>query len=212
MTQAEDFDPFSSAARDLLSRGEKGEPRSASVASFAPPAGRRWHAAPHEGSQAARAWRQGISRFGLLLLLALAPLPAHAVQPDEIMQDPGLEARARDISAELRCLVCQNQSIDDSAAPLARDLRLIVRERLKAGDSDADVRSFLVTRYGDFVLLKPPVKPETLLLWGAPLLVLALGAAGLLLRRRQPLVAAPPLSRDEEARLDALTGDARPGA
>jgi len=98
---------------------------------------------------------------------------AYAVQPDEIMSDPAKESRARDLSRELRCMVCQNQSIDDSEAPLARDLRLLVRERIAAGDSDAQVIDFLVTRYGEFVLLKPRLKPHTLLLWLLPPLALA---------------------------------------
>ena len=131
-----------------------------------------------------------------------------AVEPDEILADTKLEARARTLSSELRCLVCQNQSIDDSNAPLARDLRLIVRERIKAGDSDKAVMSFVVARYGTFVLLRPPVERSTLLLWATPILLLAF--AGLLLARkwRAPAVAdAPPapLSPDEVARLERLT-------
>ena len=104
---------------------------------------------------------------------------AHAVQPDEIMADPGKEARARDLSRELRCMVCQNQSIDDSEAPLARDLRLLVRERIAAGDSDNQVIDFLVARYGEFVLLKPPFNPHTLLLWLLPPLALLGGGLAL---------------------------------
>ena len=104
---------------------------------------------------------------------------AYAVQPDEIMADPGKEARARDLSRELRCMVCQNQSIDDSEAPLARDLRLLVRERIAAGDSDNQVIDFLVARYGEFVLLKPPFNPHTLLLWQVPPLALAGGGLAL---------------------------------
>jgi cytochrome c-type biogenesis protein CcmH len=107
---------------------------------------------------------------------AAMPLPALAVQPDEILPDAALEHRAREISGGLRCLVCQNQSIDDSDAPLAKDLRLIVRERLKTGDSDQAVIDYVVARYGDFVLLKPPLKPATLLLWLSPLLLLMGGA------------------------------------
>lgn len=99
---------------------------------------------------------------------------ASAVEPDEILKDPALEARARNLSLELRCVVCQNQSIDDSNAPLARDLRIIVRERLKAGDSDREVLDFVVSRYGEFVLLRPPFGAHTLLLWLAPALALAL--------------------------------------
>ena len=111
---------------------------------------------------------------------------AHAVQPDEIMADPAKEARARDLSRELRCMVCQNQSIDDSDAPLARDLRLLVRERIATGDSDSQVIDFLVARYGEFVLLKPRFSMHTLVLWLAPFAALAIGACGLIafLRRR----------------------------
>ncbi len=110
-----------------------------------------------------------------LLALALYALPARAVEPDEVLADPQLEARARDLSRDLRCVVCQNQSIDDSDAPLARDLRILVRERLKSGDSDREVKEFLVARYGDYVLLRPRFGAATFLLWGAPLLVLAGG-------------------------------------
>ncbi|MBI3275096.1 MAG: cytochrome c-type biogenesis protein CcmH, partial [Methylocystis sp.] len=113
-----------------------------------------------------------VFRALLLSLALLVPLAAPAVEPGEMLADPKLEARARAIASELRCLVCQNQSIDDSDAPLAKDLRAIVREKLQEGASDADVRAFLVSRYGDFMLLRPPVKPETLLLWAAPLLAL----------------------------------------
>ena len=121
----------------------------------------------------------------LLILLTLGA-PAFAVQPDEMLGDPALESRARTLSAELRCMVCQNQSIDDSDAPLAKDLRLIVRERLKAGDSDSQVLDFMVARYGEFVLLRPRMSWRNALLWGAPILVLVLGALGaaLALRRR----------------------------
>ena len=134
----------------------------------------------------------------------LAITPSHAVEPDEILADPALEARARSLSAELRCLVCQNQSIDDSAAPLAKDLRLIVRERLTKGDSDAAVRAYLVARYGDFILLKPPLRMGTALLWGAPFGVLAAGALALALRRRPREAAPAPLSEEERRALDAL--------
>jgi cytochrome c-type biogenesis protein CcmH len=129
------------------------------------------------------------------------------VQPDEVMKDPALEARARTLSAELRCMVCQNQSIDDSDAPLARDIRLLIRERIAKGETNNAVRSYLVSRYGDFILLKPPFKLETLLLWlSAPLTLLAGLAAVWLARRRTP-AATPPLSPDEEARLAALMKD-----
>jgi len=142
--------------------------------------------------------------FACLMLLT----PAQAVEPGEVMADPALEARARDLSADLRCLVCQNQSIDDSHAPLAKDLRLLVRERLAAGDSDEQVRNYLVQRYGDFVLLKPPLRIGTLLLWGAPLMVLLAGGFGLLLASRRRVSVAPTssLSADEQARLDKLLG------
>ncbi|MDB5542972.1 MAG: cytochrome c-type biosis protein CcmH [Hyphomicrobiales bacterium] len=148
-------------------------------------------------------------RLILALLLALLPGLAFAVQPDEILKDPALESRARNISSELRCLVCQNQSIDDSDAALARDLRLMVRERLQAGDSDAQVQDFLVQRYGDFILLKPPFKAETLLLWLAPLFVLLGSAAALFAfaRRRMPAESAAALSAAEQAKLSELLED-----
>jgi cytochrome c-type biogenesis protein CcmH len=138
-------------------------------------------------------------------LFFLVPLTASAVQPDEVLTDPRLEARARSLSAELRCMVCQNESIDESNAELARDLRLLVRERLQAGDSDDQIRTFLVRRYGDFILLKPPFKLETWLLWSAPFLVLVGGGIILVSRRRQhnrsPAI---PLSEAERVKLDAL--------
>jgi cytochrome c-type biogenesis protein CcmH len=136
--------------------------------------------------------------------------PSFAVQPDEILSDTALEGRARALSRELRCMVCQNQSIDDSDAPLARDLRLLVRERLKAGDSDGQVLDFLTSRYGQFVLLKPRFGWDTALLWGAPAGVLLVGGFAIVmaLRRRKDLsVAAPlPLSDDETRRLNELAG------
>jgi cytochrome c-type biogenesis protein CcmH len=144
---------------------------------------------------------------GALLALMLAATPALGVQPDEILKDPALEARARSLSAELRCMVCQNQSIDDSDAPLARDLRILVRERLAAGETDAEVKAFLVARFGYFVLLRPPLDLRTALLWSAPFLVLLVGAAGAMvaLRRRRAGPAAPaPLSADEERALDRI--------
>jgi cytochrome c-type biogenesis protein CcmH len=114
--------------------------------------------------------RRHLLPFALLAALLLSGLgmAAHAVEPGEMLSDPALEARAREISRDIRCLVCQNQSIDDSQAELAHDLRVLIRERLKAGDSDAQVRDFLVARYGDFVLLEPPLKPKTYLLWFGP--------------------------------------------
>ena len=136
---------------------------------------------------------------------------AYAVQPDEIMSDSAKELRARNLSRELRCMVCQNQSIDDSEAPLARDLRLLVRERIAAGDSDAQVMDFLVARYGEFVLLKPELNPHTLLLWLLPPLALVGGGLAMWIqsRRRSRSAAAddPSLSKltaDEEARLQRL--------
>ena len=148
--------------------------------------------------------------FAALAFLALtfAALPAHAVDPGEMLRDPALEARARHISQELRCLVCQNQSIDDSNAELARDLRVLVRERLAAGDSDAAVLRFVEARYGEFVLLRPRLSPHTALLWSAPLLLL-LAAAYVLIRRarsRPPASGAAPLSQAEQQRLEALLG------
>ena len=146
---------------------------------------------------------------GLLAVVAVAAMPAaHAVQPDEIMADPVKEARARDLSRELRCMVCQNQSIDDSEAPLARDLRLLVRERIAAGDSDAKVMDFLAARYGEFVLLKPRLERHTLLLWLLPPLALAGGGFALWAygrrRSRSEDQALFGLTAEEEARLDRL--------
>ncbi len=147
---------------------------------------------------------------GVVLALTLLANPAQAVQPDEILPDPALEQRARELSAELRCMVCQNQSIDDSNAPLARDLRLLVRERLVAGDSNEEVLSFLVDRYGEFVLLKPSFSGHTLLLWlAAPAVLIAGGliAWGVVGRNRRRPEAAP-LSAEEEAELARLRGEA----
>ena len=148
-------------------------------------------------------------------IAVLAGSSASAVQPDEIMADPVKEARARALSQELRCMVCQNQSIDDSEAPLARDLRLLVRERLAAGDSDSQVIDFLVARYGQFVLLKPRLERQTLLLWLLPPLALFGGGIALWLhsRRRAGLAAdaTASLSPDEEARLAALMSDEAAG-
>ena len=144
----------------------------------------------------------------IALLIALAaPTAALAVEPDEMLKDAALEARARDLSSELRCLVCQNQSIDDSAAPLARDLRVLVRERLSAGDSDSQVLNFLVARYGEFVLLKPRFELHNLLLWGLPPVVLVAGMIALFVtaRRRQSVnLQAPALSASEQQRITTL--------
>ena len=147
----------------------------------------------------------------------LAGSPVHAVQPDESLADPIKEARARELSKELRCMVCQNQSIDDSDAPLARDLRLLVRERITAGDSDKQVMDFLVARYGEFVLLKPRLNPRTALLWLLPPLALMGGGIALWIysRRRERAADAErqtlmKLSPDEEARLEKLLGAEQP--
>ena len=150
-----------------------------------------------------------IVRFLLVALALLSATSLYAVQVDEILPDPGLEARAREISHELRCMVCQNQSIDDSEAPLARDLRLLVRERLKVGDSDTQVVDFMVARYGEFVLLKPRVSWHTAILWGAPLAILIAGLLGIgfsVLRRSSgsPLPEVVELSEGERLKLNAI--------
>ena len=151
-----------------------------------------------------------LCRFlALAIILAWTAAPALAVQPDELLPDPRLEQRARALSQQLRCLVCQNQSIDDSDAPLAKDLRLLVRERLKTGDSDAQVIDYLVGRYGEFVLLKPRFSSYTIVLWLTPAIVLLAGALGMVLalRRRRTgaaAVAPPPLTPDEERKLAEL--------
>ena len=136
---------------------------------------------------------------------------ALAIQPNEVLKDPALEARARALSKDIRCLVCQNQSIDDSNADLARDLRVLVRERLQKGDSDPEILDFLVKRYGDFVLLKPPVKVSTYLLWYGPVGILILGVIGLIVffrnRRVVPARTTAGLSADEEKRIAALLDD-----
>ena len=142
-----------------------------------------------------------------VLSLLLFVTPALAIQPDEILNDTVLEERARVISKELRCLVCQNQSIDDSDAPLARDLRVLVRERLQAGESDKEVINFVVDRYGDFVLLRPPVKASTLVLWLSPVAALFVGIFLLLtwFRKQKQFVPvqAKPLSNEEKKKLQA---------
>ena len=143
----------------------------------------------------------------VFLVFSLA-WPAAAVEPDEILDDPVLERRARDISMNLRCLVCQNQSIDDSNADLARDLRILVRERLTAGDSDSAVIRYIVARYGDYVLLDPPFKGSTYVLWIGPGVIFAFGAAAvfLFLRRRRS-VAPPPLTEEEARMVESLMDD-----
>jgi cytochrome c-type biogenesis protein CcmH len=150
--------------------------------------------------------RRLLAALALLLCLTVTGAQA-ATSPDEVLADRGLEQRARALGRQLRCLVCQNQSIDDSDAELARDLRLLVRERLVAGDSDAAIIDFLTARYGDFVLLKPPVRPATWGLWFGPLLLLVIAGIGIALylrRRRAAMTTAAPLSAEEQARLDAL--------
>ncbi len=149
---------------------------------------------------------RSLALFALLIALTAASV-AHAVAPGEILKDPALEARARHLSGELRCMVCQNQSIDDSEAPLAQDLRLLVRERLTKGDSDQQVLNFLVSRYGEFILLRPPVELHTLLLWGLPPAVLLSGVFALFVmaRRRKAISLEPAaLSHNERLRLASL--------
>ncbi|MSO76664.1 MAG: cytochrome c-type biogenesis protein CcmH [Alphaproteobacteria bacterium] len=149
-----------------------------------------------------------------LILLQVAPfMPAGAVNPDEMLADPVQEARARELSKDLRCLVCQNQSIDDSNASLARDLRVVVRERIKAGDSDSQVMRYVRDRYGDFVLLKPPVQPSTYALWFGPLLFAILGMIGvtLFMRRRPASLAPPALSEAERRRVELLLAEVKDG-
>jgi cytochrome c-type biogenesis protein CcmH len=166
-----------------------------------PPTRAHCHPERSEGSFAAL-------RMTTLVVLVMCAMPALAVEPSEMLKDPALEARARTIGRELRCVVCQNQSIDDSAAEVAHDMRRAVRERLTAGDSNDQVFAFMVARYGDYVLLKPPFKTGTLVLWlGAPLLLLIGGGALLLAARRRQragLAAPTPLSDEERRRLDAL--------
>ncbi len=141
-----------------------------------------------------------------LLAVALTGSPAQAVKPDEMMANPALEARAREVSKELRCLVCRNQSVDDSDADLAHDLRVLVRERIAAGDSNDQVIAYVRSRYGDFVLLTPPFELGTALLWGGPLLILVLGMVAVrrFYRSRVAIEAPPPLTHDERQRLAKL--------
>lgn len=150
----------------------------------------------------------GSLRLWLCLAAFLTPLSAFAVNPDEVLPDPALEARARTISSELRCMVCQNQSIDDSNADLARDLRLLVRKRLGDGDTDQQVLDYVVSRYGEFVLLKPRFTEKTLILWGAPITLFVLGGFALAVyaRRRAGKPTGKPLSAEEEAQLKEILG------
>lgn len=163
--------------------------------------------------QVSARWQRALAPLITVILLICGSGGAGAVQPDEILKDPKLETRARQISLELRCLVCQNQSIDDSDAPLARDLRLLVRERLENGDTDSEVLDFIVSRYGEFVLLKPPFGWHTLLLWLTPLLVLAGGVwlARSVINPLKPAAGSDKtgmqdaaLSPDEEAKLKQI--------
>jgi len=153
----------------------------------------------------------GIGFAAGLATLLLTLMPAHAVRPDEMLADPGLEARAREVGRELRCLVCRNQSIDDSDADLAHDLRVLVRERIKGGDTDDQVVAYVRSRYGDFVLLRPPFEIGTLLLWGGPLLILLFGGVALVrFYRRREDTAAPPLSAEERRRLASILDEPPP--
>lgn len=154
--------------------------------------------------------RRALASALLCILMALAG-PGFAVLPDEVLPDPAQEARARALSAEIRCLVCQNQSIDDSDAALARDLRLLVREQIKEGKTDQGIREFLVERYGDFVLLKPPMRAGTWLLWYGPLIVFVIGVIGLIVffrtRSGSGTAVAPTLSAEEQARVERMLDD-----
>lgn len=184
----------------LPASGERGQPKRCVLSLLPVLTGRRWRQ-PDEG-------RTANGGFGALLIafaILLAPLPAFAVDPGERLSDPKLEQRARDLSAHLRCMVCQNQSIDDSNAELARDLRLLVRDRIVKGDSDEEVMNYIVSRYGEFVLLKPRFSAKTAILWGAPavLFVIGLGVAfGYARRTRSP--EQKTLTAEEEARLGKL--------
>ena len=159
-----------------------------------------------------------ILAFAFAIAVLTGSSAAYAVQPDEIMSDPARESRARNLSRELRCMVCQNQSIDDSEAPLARDLRLLVRERIAAGDNDAQVLDFLVARYGEFVLLKPRLEPHTYLLWLLPPLALAGGGFALWMHSRRRTRSATgvedqslrQLTPEEETRLEQLIASEPP--
>ena len=151
-----------------------------------------------------------LRRLLLALLLVLVAMPALAVQPDEMLADPALEARARALSAELRCMVCQNESIDDSDADLAKDLRMIVRGQVAAGRSDAQIKAFMVARYGEFILLKPPFDAGNALLWGAPALIVVLGGVVFALKARRRAELEAPLTSEEELRLQAIAGEEGP--
>jgi cytochrome c-type biogenesis protein CcmH len=147
-----------------------------------------------------------LALVAVLFLLALSAVPARAVQPDEMLANKVLEARAEKVGRELRCLVCRNESIEASDAGLAHDLRLLIRKRILAGDSNAQVIAYVRSRYGDFVLLKPPFELSTVLLWGGPLLLVLLGAVGVrrFYRNQPEATATSPLTEDERQRLSAL--------
>jgi cytochrome c-type biogenesis protein CcmH len=169
-----------------------------------------WMPGPSPGKTISR-WLRVLPATIVVGILMIAT-PARAVRPDEMLADPGLEARAREVSRDLRCLVCRNQSIDDSDADLAHDLRVLVRERIAAGDSNDQVIGFVHARYGDFVLLRPPFAVGTALLWGGPLLVLLLGGVAVARFYRRRIEATPPLSPEERQRLSAVLGEeAGPG-
>lgn len=150
-----------------------------------------------------------IRRFALALFLFLSALPALAVNPSEVLPDPALEARARALSAQLRCMVCQNQSIDDSNADLARDLRVLVREHIKKGETDEEILEYLVSRYGEFVLLKPTFSARNIVLWSSPFVLIGLGALIMLLwaRNRVGKATGTELSDQEKAELDKVLAD-----
>ena len=147
-----------------------------------------------------------IRRFALTVFLFLSALPALAVNPNEVLSDPALEARARALSAQLRCMVCQNQSIDDSNADLARDLRVLVRDHIKKGETDEEILAYLVSRYGEFVLLKPVFSFRNMLLWGAPFVLIGFGALIMILwaRNRVGKTTGTELNDEEKAKLDKL--------
>ncbi|SCX25288.1 Cytochrome c-type biogenesis protein CcmH precursor [Agrobacterium sp. DSM 25558] len=152
--------------------------------------------------------REVFSTVAVLITLLFTSLPAFAFNPDEVLSDPALEARARALTVQLRCMVCQNQSIDDSNAELARDLRVLVRERLTQGDSDEAVVDYVVSRYGEFVLLKPRFSARTIALWGAPIALILIGATAIFVfaRRRVAVSEGQKLTVDEEARIRDLLG------
>jgi cytochrome c-type biogenesis protein CcmH len=157
-----------------------------------------------------------LSRFGFAVALAVGLLGGSAAagpNPSEMLDDPVLEQRARELSKELRCVVCQNEAIDASNAPLAADMRRLVRERLVAGDSDEEVLAFLTARYGDFVLFRPPLDTRTLILWASPVLLVGAGGVGALVylrRRRTAPQVPPPLTPEEQAALDRLLDERTP--